>query len=117
MWENRTTYPDSEATFWEDLTPQERAAATALCYVRETWDGYELSEYYDASTGKTNAIPSTTAVPSDMDFSIFGGQGMPGSNWVLGTLGSQPPPSSSNVRGVSLVATALALLVGAFLSM
>ena len=115
MWTNRETYPDSEATYWDDLTPQERAAATALCYFKESWDGEDLNAFYDYSTGQTKAIPSTTEVPADMDFSIFGGQGAPGSSWVPGQLGNQPQ-SSSNMRVVSLGVTALAVVVGAFLS-
>jgi hypothetical protein len=115
MWTNRDTYPDSEATFWADLTPQERAAATALCYFQESWDAEDLSTFYDYSTGLTKAIPSTTEVPADMDFSIFAGQGAPGSTWVPGQIATQQ--SSSNMRVVSASVTALALLVGSLLSM
>ncbi|KAL3798750.1 hypothetical protein ACHAWO_011994 [Cyclotella atomus] len=115
MWTNRDTYPDSEATFWADLTPQERAAATALCYFQESWDGEDLSTFYDYSTGLTKAMPSTTEVPADMDFSIFAGQGAPGSTWVPGQIATQQ--SSSNMKVVSASVTALALLVGSLLSM
>lgn len=117
MWNNRDTYPQSEATFWDDLTPQERAAATALCYFKESWDGEELSTFYDFSTGKTKAIPSTTQVPADMDFSIFAGQTAPGSNCVPGQICSQQPQSSSNKRVVSFGVTAAALILGALFSM
>jgi hypothetical protein len=116
MWTNRDTYPDSEATYWDDLTPQERAAATALCYFKESWDGEELATFYDYSSGQTKAMPSTTQVPADMDFSIFAGEGNPGSDWVPGEIGTQPQ-SSSPMRAVSTVVTAVALFIGAFLSM
>lgn len=116
MWNNRDTYPDSEATYWDDLTPQERAAATALCYFKESWDGQDLSSFYDYTAGQTKAIPSTTEVPANMDFSIFAGQGAPGSNWVPGQLGNQPQ-SSSDMRVVSVGVTAVAVIIGAFLSM
>ena len=111
MWDNRETYPNSEAAYWDELTPQEKAAATALCYFKESWDGDDVSTFYDYSTGQTNAIPSTMDVPANMDFSIFGGQGAPGSSWVPGQIGT----SSSTARTVSVSVTVLALYIGTFL--
>ncbi|KAL7517547.1 hypothetical protein ACHAWX_002466 [Stephanocyclus meneghinianus] len=116
-WTTRSTAtaPDTESTFWDDLSPQEKAAATALCYFKETWDGDDLTSFYDYSNKQTNAIPGNS-VPSDMDFSIFAGEWSPGSNWVPGQAG-QPKSleTTSSAKVVSTGALALAIAIGAFI--
>ncbi|KAL9181028.1 hypothetical protein ACHAXT_009833 [Thalassiosira profunda] len=37
-WDGDEALPASESKVWDDLTPQEQAAATQLCYTRELWD-------------------------------------------------------------------------------
>lgn len=116
-WTSRSTYPDSEATFWDDLSPQEKAAATALCYFKESWDGDDLPSFYDYSAKQTKAMPGNT-VPADMDFSIFGGEGSPGSNWVPGQVGqTKSVETTSSANMISISALGLAFAFGAFLSM
>mmetsp|Transcript_11286 Transcript_11286/g.22555 ORF Transcript_11286/g.22555 Transcript_11286/m.22555 type:complete len:373 (+) Transcript_11286:228-1346(+) len=46
-WNDLEEAPDTEITFWEDLTPEEKAAATQLCYFEETWNSEELTTFYD----------------------------------------------------------------------
>lgn len=74
-----------------------------------------MTSFYDYSNKQTKAIPGNS-VPSDMDFSIFAGEGSPGSNWVPGQVG-QPKSleTTSSAKVVSTSALALAIAIGAFI--
>lgn len=73
MWrgEEGAGKPQSEETVWNDLTPQEKGAATRLCYFKETWDGDELTRWYDYENEVHTASGGTGPVPEDIDLDIF----------------------------------------------
>ena len=58
--------PDTQYTLWKDLTPEEKAAATDLCYFEETWNG-SRSIKPDAA----NSAHSTLATSTVLAFALF----------------------------------------------
>lgn len=68
-WTEVDSPPASESTFWNDLTPEEKAAATQLCYFEETWNGDELSTFYDpnAPTGDSSKSSGSDSLESESD--------------------------------------------------
>ena len=37
-WESEAPRPETENMYWDDLTPDQQAAAAQLCYFRDLWD-------------------------------------------------------------------------------
>lgn len=128
MWSDEVDMvPESENKPWIDLTSEERAAATRLCYFKETWDGEPITRWYDYDAGKNTAVTTTGPVPQDIDLDIFDVTGYAGRDTAsVGTpVGSAEPDvytstetpaeikSASHKAFVSL--SALALVLGAHL--
>ena len=44
-WDNGAHAPETEDLYWDELTPEQRAAATQLCYTREVWDSVPISDW------------------------------------------------------------------------
>eukprot|EP00578_Thalassiosira_sp_NH16_P032291 CAMPEP_0181078680 /NCGR_PEP_ID=MMETSP1071-20121207/1615_1 /TAXON_ID=35127 /ORGANISM="Thalassiosira sp., Strain NH16" /LENGTH=422 /DNA_ID=CAMNT_0023160011 /DNA_START=127 /DNA_END=1395 /DNA_ORIENTATION=- len=63
--------PDSENKMWDDLTPNEKAAATRLCYFKEIWDGEDVVQWYDYDMGKNTAVTADGPLPKDINLEIF----------------------------------------------
>lgn len=79
--------PASEHTLWADLTAQERAAATRLCYFEEIWDGTHISWWYDYDARENTAVASDDPLPDDIDLHIFDETGYAGKE--VGSVGRQ----------------------------
>lgn len=72
MWgKDGTEVPESELTDWALLTPEEKAAATRLCFFEELWDDKPITEWYDYDKGVNTAIKETATVPEDINLEIF----------------------------------------------
>merc|ERR1712127_406684 len=79
MWgKDGTGVPESELTEWALLTPEERGAATRLCFFEELWNDLPITDWYDYDTGKNTAIQETTTVPKDINLEIFENTGYVG---------------------------------------
>ncbi|KAL7546468.1 hypothetical protein ACHAWF_009800 [Thalassiosira exigua] len=117
MWENGEESPLSEGKVWIDLTPEEKAAATRLCYFREIWDDEPITNWYDYGAGKNTAVTGEGPVPKDIDLDIFEETGYvgkaPGSVGL--TVYTATDTSSSHRAVVTSGVMALAASVGAFL--
>eukprot|EP00585_Thalassiosira_rotula_P003193 CAMPEP_0196135776 /NCGR_PEP_ID=MMETSP0910-20130528/4304_1 /TAXON_ID=49265 /ORGANISM="Thalassiosira rotula, Strain GSO102" /LENGTH=396 /DNA_ID=CAMNT_0041395965 /DNA_START=46 /DNA_END=1236 /DNA_ORIENTATION=+ len=120
MWsDDAEVYPASESKPWSDLTPEEKAAATRLCYFEEIWNGQPIVDWYDYETGMNTAVTADGPLPKDIDLEIFETTGYAGkapgdvgaSVYTATGLGS----SSSSYRIVSSSVFALALSIGATL--
>lgn len=70
--------PESESRFWVDLTPEEKAAATRLCYFEETWNRDPITEWYDYDKQMNTAVTADGPVPKDIDLEIFADSGYAG---------------------------------------
>ena len=71
--------PDSERKAWALLTPEEKAAATRLCFFEETWDASPLPAWYDYDAEQHTAMRLATGpVPQDIDLGIFEDTGYAG---------------------------------------
>ena len=44
-WDNNGELPESEGLYWDQLTPEQQAAASQVCYFRDLWDGVSLPNY------------------------------------------------------------------------
>lgn len=110
--------PDSENKIWIDLTSEEKAAATRLCYFKETWDGEAITDFYNYETGESAANVSDGPLPKDIDLDIFAVTGYvgkePGSVGLDAYTSAEPGSlSSSSYRAlVSWNALALVLSIG-----
>mmetsp|Transcript_36199 Transcript_36199/g.65188 ORF Transcript_36199/g.65188 Transcript_36199/m.65188 type:complete len:398 (+) Transcript_36199:75-1268(+) len=118
MWSDESvTAPDSEMKKWEDLTPEEKAAATRLCYFEEIWNDKPITEWYDYDAGKNTAITTDGPLPKDINLDIFENTGYvgkpPGS--VGAAVYTATDLSSSSIALVSSSVLALVLSMGAFL--
>jgi len=73
MWAHDSeTVPASETTKWAALTPDERAAATRLCFFEESWDDLPVGEFYDYDAGRSAAGAGDAGqVPQDINLDIF----------------------------------------------
>ena len=99
MWKNNSGQkPPSEDTVWADLTPEEKAAATRLCYFQELWDGDEITTWYDYETGKNTAVTGKGPVPNDIDLDIFQETGYVGRD--PGTVGAGVYTYNSSTKAV-----------------
>mmetsp|Transcript_9894 Transcript_9894/g.22230 ORF Transcript_9894/g.22230 Transcript_9894/m.22230 type:complete len:398 (+) Transcript_9894:134-1327(+) len=118
MWvDNASEAPASEAKMWVDLTSEEKAAATRLCYFREIWDDEPIANWYDYDAGKTMAIPGEGPVPKDIDLDIFADTGYVGR--APGDVGVEvytvADIKSSSYRVVTSSALALVVSMGVFI--
>lgn len=114
MWPGDEETPPSEDTYWRDLSPEEKAAATRLCYTEETWDDVPISMYYDYERGTTTAVNGKGPVPNDIDLNIFEETGYVGK--PPGSVGAGDYTTDSSYRAiVSSNVLGLMLSVGAFL--
>jgi len=72
MWTGvSSATPKSEDKMWADLTPEEKAAATRLCYFREIWDGEPLSKWYDYALDKNTGVTVDGPLPNDINLGVF----------------------------------------------
>jgi len=71
MWREGTDSPASEGLYWIDLLPDEKAAATRLCYFKEIWDQEPLPKWYDYNTGMNTAVSPDGPLPNDINLGIF----------------------------------------------
>lgn len=71
MWREGIDAPASEDLYWIDLLPDEKAAATRLCYFKEIWDQEPIPKWYDYETGMSTAISSVDPLPNDINLDIF----------------------------------------------
>lgn len=46
-WDNDGPLPDTEDLYWDELTPEQQASASHLCYFRDLWDGIPIPEWED----------------------------------------------------------------------
>jgi len=118
MWrEESDTAPASEGKFWIDLTPDEKAAATRLCYFRETWDAEPITSWYDGDAGMNTAVTTNGPLPKDINLDIFVDTGYVGKE--PGSVGAAEYTatdlSSSSIALVSSNVLALVLSMGVFL--
>lgn len=130
MWsDDGGEIPVSEGKSWEELTAEEKAAATRLCYFEEIWNNQPILDWYDYEAGENTAVTADGPVPKDIDLGIFETTGYVGrepdevgtepgkvgagvyTSTEIGGRGS----SSSPYRFVSTAALALALSVGCIL--
>ncbi len=119
MWsDDSTEYPASEGTMWVDLTPDERAAATRLCYFREIWDDEPITMWYDYDLKKNTAITADGQVPKDINLDIFAETGYAGR--APGQMGVDADAImvadlSASLRATVVTSIALALSMALFL--
>jgi hypothetical protein len=104
--------PLSESKYWADLTPEEKAAATRLCYFEETWDTteYPTLEDFDISTAVTPDGP----FPQDINLNIYETTGYAGRNPGMVAAG-QYIYNASYRTVVSSTILGVVVLAGAFL--
>lgn len=113
MWESdsETDTPPSEDLFWVELTPEEKAAATRLCYFRETWDAEPITSWYDYAN-EMHTATDATIVPDDIDLEIFRETGYAGkSPEDVGKEDHEMNNSSTSVVSASSIATGLMILI------
>lgn len=44
-WENDGPVPDTEEAYWDELTPDQQAAASAICYSKDLWNGNAITDW------------------------------------------------------------------------
>mmetsp|Transcript_7459 Transcript_7459/g.13147 ORF Transcript_7459/g.13147 Transcript_7459/m.13147 type:complete len:403 (+) Transcript_7459:147-1355(+) len=72
MWKDEVDEePPTEEKYWIDLTPEEKAAATRLCWFREIWDAEPIPNWYDYDTDSHTAVTSKGPLPKDINLEIF----------------------------------------------
>mmetsp|Transcript_6733 Transcript_6733/g.10761 ORF Transcript_6733/g.10761 Transcript_6733/m.10761 type:complete len:393 (+) Transcript_6733:155-1333(+) len=113
MWSDESdTAPASEGKFWIDLTPDEKAAATRLCYFRETWDAEPITNW-------NTAVTPDGPLPKDINLDIFVSTGYvgrePGSVGAAAYTATTTDLSSSSIALASSNVLALVLSMGVFL--
>jgi hypothetical protein len=116
MWaDDSTVFPKSEETMWADLTPDERAAATRLCYFREIWDDEPITMWYDYDAKKNTAVTGNGPVPKDINLDIFQETGYAGRDPGQVGLNAYTVDSSASLCSTVMTSIALALSMGLFL--
>jgi len=124
MWSGQVDLvPPSENKIWIDLTPEEKAAATRLCYFKEIWDQEAIPRWYDYEAGMNTVVSTGGPVPQDIDLEIFEATGYAGK--APGDVGTvvytatvaeiEDFESSSSYRFVSSRVLALVIPMGAFI--
>ena len=103
MWsDDAETYPPSEVTRWADLTPNEKAAATRLCYFQEIWDAVPMTQWYDYNTKKNTAVTAdeySGPVPAEINLNIFKETGYAGRDPEVVILGALENSNSASLFG------------------
>lgn len=108
MWaDDSGMQPPSEGKMWVDLTPEEKAAATRMCYFQELWDGDSITTWYDFEAGKNTAVTGEGPVPQDIDLSIYEETGYVGKK--PGDVGAHSYVSNASPK---MVAVSSSILVG-----
>ncbi len=46
-WESPEEAPETEGLYWNDMTEEQQAAATELCYFEYLWDGYPITDWQE----------------------------------------------------------------------
>ncbi|KAL7532622.1 hypothetical protein ACHAXR_009153 [Thalassiosira sp. AJA248-18] len=70
MWcDESDELPSSKSKPWIDLTPDEKAAATRLCYFQETWDDEPITKWYDYEAPPGSTSSCDVDKPCDKEFS------------------------------------------------
>ena len=44
-WDDDGSAPESDDSYWDDLTPEEQSAASQICYFKDLWDGVPIPEW------------------------------------------------------------------------
>ena len=44
-WENDGPVPDTEDAYWDELSPGQQAAASAVCYSKDLWNGNVITDW------------------------------------------------------------------------
>mmetsp|Transcript_20892 Transcript_20892/g.45291 ORF Transcript_20892/g.45291 Transcript_20892/m.45291 type:complete len:652 (+) Transcript_20892:286-2241(+) len=70
-WDYDLCEPASEDKTWNELTPDERGAATMLCYFKETWDGDRITQWFDYEKGANTAVSTDGAIPEGINMTLF----------------------------------------------
>jgi hypothetical protein len=103
MWtDDVETYPLSEVTPWADLNPNEKAAATRLCYFQETWDSVPMTQWYDYETKKNTAVTAdeySGPVPAEINLNIFKDTSYAGRDPEVVILGALENTNSASLYG------------------
>eukprot|EP00984_Skeletonema_dohrnii_P032762 scaffold27427_cov108-Skeletonema_dohrnii-CCMP3373.AAC.1 len=114
-WTNDMQSPPlSESKYWADLSPEEKAAATRLCYFEETWDTneYPTLEDFDISTAVTPDGP----LPQDINLNIYETTGYAGRSPGMVAAGQYVYNTNASYRTVvSSTVLGVVALAGAFL--
>lgn len=117
MWaDNAVNYPASETTLWVDLTPDEKAAATRLCYFRETWDDESVTMWYDYDAKKNTAVTADGPLPKEINLNIFQATGYAGRDpGHVGLNAYTTTDSSASLCGTIVSSMVLVFSIGLFL--
>ena len=115
MWREGTEEPASEDTYWIDLSRDEKAAATRLCYFQETWDQEPLTRWYDYDAGANTGVSSAETLPSDINLEIFEETGYVGKSPESVGVRTTMDTSSSHRAVCSSTLAALVLSTGMLL--
>jgi hypothetical protein len=118
MWSGETGgFPASEGKWWHDLTPEERAAATRLCYFEEIWNAEPIWQWYDYETEKNTAITEDGPLPDDINLDIFEETGYNGRSPDTVGVKAAPAPAPSEGKsdtGLIVAMVCLAVLAAGF---
>lgn len=110
MWSDTSgAAPPSEDKIWDDLTPEERAAATRLCYFKEIWDEEPITQWYNYETGKNTAVTADGPVPQDIDLGIFEETGYVGK--APGSVGAEAYTAADLSASYKATSSALVLII------
>ena len=112
-WTNDMQAPPlSESKNWAELTPEEKTAATRLCYFEETWDTHEYPTLEDFDI--TTAITADGPLPKDVNLDIFETTGYAGRSPGMVAAG-QYVYNASYRTVISSTVLGVVALAGAFL--
>jgi len=115
MWtsDDSDVGPESESRFWVDLTPEEKAAATRLCYFEETWNRVPVTEWYDYEKQQQTAVTADGPLPKDIDLKIFEESGYAGRE--PGSVDAGLYTTDNGARSVGLAVTSFGLVLATML--
>ena len=115
MWtsDDSDVGPESESRFWVDLTPEEKAAATRLCYFEETWNRVPVTEWYDYEKQQQTAVTADGPLPKDIDLKIFEESGYAGRE--PGSVDAGLYTTDNGARSVGLAVTSFGLVLATVL--
>jgi hypothetical protein len=119
LWESDDEGPATESKMWVDLTPEERAAATRLCWFKEIWDGEPIQKWYDYEKEENTAARGDGPAPTDIQLDIFEETGYAGKEpgrvgttmYTSADLGQTSAGSVGAWAGAALAATVGGLLL------